>query len=231
MFERPLYLTVLTGFLVVLVTAAAAHAVFPRPLDPLIININAGALVLGVWGVRSILLGSDLPGMTVVDLALAVVILVLLATISARTLWLPEEGTQLRLLRRTRATGEGAATPAPLGGDDAATGVRAGARATRAPQRRGVHAGLPAPAPVTDVPRRSRTGDNPSATREHADSLLAQTPMPLAARCAAPTHRHLCVRSELATRRVPPALPMPGRRRWPRGHQAASHRRRCSSSC
>ncbi len=108
-FARPLYLKVLTVFLVVLVTAAAAYAVFLRPLDQLI--INAGALVLGVWGVRSILLGSSMSGMTVVDLALAVVILFLLVTISARTLWLLEEGSRLRLLRRTRAAP--GATPAP----------------------------------------------------------------------------------------------------------------------
>ena len=45
-FSRPLYLQVLTICLVLLVAAAAAYAVFLRPLDQLI--INAGALILGV---------------------------------------------------------------------------------------------------------------------------------------------------------------------------------------
>jgi hypothetical protein len=97
-FGRPLYLQVLTVCLVLLVTAAAAYAVFLRPLDQLI--INAGALILGVWGIRVILLGTSLVGLTAVDLALWTVILFLLVTITVRTLWLLEEGTGWRLLRR-----------------------------------------------------------------------------------------------------------------------------------
>ncbi|MGH2600140.1 MAG: hypothetical protein ACRDJ9_12240 [Dehalococcoidia bacterium] len=96
-FGRPLYLQVLTIFLVLLATAAAAYAVFLRPLDQLI--INAGALILGVWAIRVILLGSSLPGLTAVDLALWSVILFLLLTITVRTLWLLEEDSGWRLLR------------------------------------------------------------------------------------------------------------------------------------
>ncbi len=83
-FTRPLYLKVLTVLLVLLVTAAAAYAVFMRPLDQLV--INSGALVLGVWGIRSILLGTSVPGITSVDLALSVVILFLLAAITVRAM-------------------------------------------------------------------------------------------------------------------------------------------------
>ena len=106
-FSRPLYLQVLTVCLVLLVTAAAAYAVFLRPLDQLI--INAGALILGVWGIRAILLGTTVPGLTAVDLALWAVILFLLVTITVRTLWLLEEGTGWRVLRtlvRPRRDGE-----------------------------------------------------------------------------------------------------------------------------
>jgi hypothetical protein len=106
-FSRPLYLQVLTVCLVLLVTAAAAYAVFLRPLDQLI--INAGALILGVWGVRAILLGTTVPGLTAVDLALWTVILFLLVAITVRTLWLLEEGTGWRVLRtllRRRRQGE-----------------------------------------------------------------------------------------------------------------------------
>jgi hypothetical protein len=96
-FSRPLYLQVLTVFLVLLAAAAAAYAVFLRPLDQLI--INAGALILGVWGIRVILIGTTLPGLTALDLALWSVILFLLVTITVRTLWLLEEDSGWRLLR------------------------------------------------------------------------------------------------------------------------------------
>lgn len=96
-FERPLYLKVLTVLLVLLVSAAAAYAVFMRPLDQLI--INSGALVLGVWGIRSILLGTSVPGLTAVDLALSIVILFLLATITVRTLYLLEGNSAIGVIR------------------------------------------------------------------------------------------------------------------------------------
>jgi hypothetical protein len=115
-FSRPLYLQLLTVSLVLLITAAAAYAVFMR-LNQLV--INSGALVLGVWGIRSILLGSNVPGLTSVDLALSVVILFLLAAITARALMylqhrsgirvaLPRNGnrptpTRLALNRRERS--------------------------------------------------------------------------------------------------------------------------------
>ncbi len=96
-FGRPLYLQILTVCLVLLATAAAAYAVFLRPLDQLI--INAGALILGVWGIRVILLGTTQPGLTAVDLALWSVILFLLVAITLRTLWLLEEDSGWSLLR------------------------------------------------------------------------------------------------------------------------------------
>jgi len=82
---------------VLLVAAAAAYAVFLRPLDQLV--INAGALILGVWGIRAVLLGTTLPGLTAVDLALWSVILFLLLAITVRTLWLLEADTGWRPLR------------------------------------------------------------------------------------------------------------------------------------
>jgi hypothetical protein len=127
-FNRPLYLKVLTIFLVLLVTAAAAYAVFLRPLDQLI--INAGALILGVWGIRVILLGTTLPGLTAVDLSLWTVILFLLVTITVRTLWLLEEGSGWRLLRQLTAKkrkagprSTDATAPAQAQAEPAATGA------------------------------------------------------------------------------------------------------------
>lgn len=97
-FGRPPYLEILSLLLVLLVAAAAAFAVLMRPLDQLV--INSGALVLGVWGVRSILLGTGVPGLTMIDIALIVVILFLLVAIAFRTLWLLEEDAPVRVLRR-----------------------------------------------------------------------------------------------------------------------------------
>jgi hypothetical protein len=90
-FTRPGYLQILSVLLVVLVTAAAAYAVFMRPLDQLV--INAGALVLGVWGIRAILLGTSVPGITLVDVALSFVILFLLIAMSLRALHYMQEPT------------------------------------------------------------------------------------------------------------------------------------------
>lgn len=82
--ERPDYLKVLVVSVVLLIGAAASYAVFMRPFDQLI--INAGALVLGVWGARTMLLGSYPPDVTAVDTALTTIILLLLLSISFRVL-------------------------------------------------------------------------------------------------------------------------------------------------
>jgi hypothetical protein len=116
-FTRPGYLQILSVLLVVLVTAAAAYAVFMRPLDQLV--INAGALVLGVWGIRAILLGTSVPGITLVDLALSFVILFLLIAMSLRALHHMQEPTgwyfhQLLFWRHS------ATEPEPEAGDAAA---------------------------------------------------------------------------------------------------------------
>ena len=66
-----------------LVTAAAGYAVFIRPFNELI--VNAGALILGVWTVRSVLVPSTYSYFTAVDLSLSLVILFLLGAISTRT--------------------------------------------------------------------------------------------------------------------------------------------------
>lgn len=83
-FTRPLYLRVLVVLMVLLIATAATYAVFLRPFSDLI--INAGALVLGVWGVRSLLIGNLPPDVTAVDTALVAVIFFLLTTITARGL-------------------------------------------------------------------------------------------------------------------------------------------------
>jgi len=83
-FSRPFYLRVLIVLIVLLIAAAGAYALFMRPFDQLI--INAGALVLGVWGIRSLVLGSYPPDITAVDLALMLIIFLLLCGITLRAL-------------------------------------------------------------------------------------------------------------------------------------------------
>jgi ABC-type multidrug transport system fused ATPase/permease subunit len=101
-FERPIYLKILTLLLVLLVTAAAAFAVFMRPLSDLVTSV--GALVLGVWGVRSILVGTTaVPGQTAVDLSLSVVMLFLLMAITVRSFMFLDERSGLNIFRRVRS--------------------------------------------------------------------------------------------------------------------------------
>ena len=100
--QRLLYLQVLAVLLVVLIAAAAAYAVFMRPLHDLV--INSGALVLGVWGIRSILT----PGTayrTVVDMALSAVILFLLGAITFRALQFCYSHGELNLFGRPKPPG------------------------------------------------------------------------------------------------------------------------------
>lgn len=81
-FSRPLYLQILTILMVALVGMAGAYAVLLRPFDQLIVNV--GALVLGIWGVRSLLVGSYPPDSTAVDFVLSTIILLLLLAIGVR---------------------------------------------------------------------------------------------------------------------------------------------------
>jgi hypothetical protein len=113
-FERPLHARVIAVLLVILIAAAAAYAVFMRPLQELV--IGSGGLVLGVWGIRSILT----PGTayrTMVDLALSAVILFLLGAITVRALQHSyQKGRLHHLLRHPDAAADlSAQEPTPFG--------------------------------------------------------------------------------------------------------------------
>lgn len=99
-FERPPYLKALTVMLVLLIASAAAYSVFLRPLHDLV--VNSGALVLGVWGIRSILTPSNLYFITAIDLALSMVIIFLLGALTTRALLYVHDEADLGLLRRPR---------------------------------------------------------------------------------------------------------------------------------
>ena len=82
--SRPLYLQLLTVLLVLFVTVAALYGVVFRPFDQIVLTV--GGIVLGVWGVRSLLVGSYPADSTAVDLVLSSVILMLLMVIAVRGL-------------------------------------------------------------------------------------------------------------------------------------------------
>jgi len=97
-FDRPRYLRLLTVVLVLLIAAAAAYAVFLRPLQDLV--VNSGALVLGVWGIRAILTPGNLYYLTSIDVALSIVIIFLLGAITVRALVFIHDEGDLRVFRR-----------------------------------------------------------------------------------------------------------------------------------
>jgi hypothetical protein len=99
--HRPAWLPMLAVLLVALITAAAAIAVFLRPLLELVVGV--GSLVLGVWGVRSVLLPSSITYTTAVDLSLSVVLLFLLGAITVRSLVVLWDRNQLPRPGRSRA--------------------------------------------------------------------------------------------------------------------------------
>jgi FtsH-binding integral membrane protein len=67
---------ILTVLLLLLITVSALTAVAMRDVSDLIVGV--GSLVIGIWGVRSILVPQPIPVVTSVDLALSVVILFVL---------------------------------------------------------------------------------------------------------------------------------------------------------
>ena len=80
--QRPAYLKLLTVLLVALVAASAVFAMSLKALEDLLLGI--GGIILGVWGVRAIIVQTDLPDVTWVEIALALIILLLLLAVAVR---------------------------------------------------------------------------------------------------------------------------------------------------
>lgn len=81
-FLRPPYLAMLALLLVALIAGTGFYSVRSQPVRQLLLGV--GSLVLGIWGIRGILVPGTPPYITAVDLALSLVILFLLAGIIAR---------------------------------------------------------------------------------------------------------------------------------------------------
>ena len=101
--SRPLYLRILTVLLVLLISASSVLALSMRTLSELLLSI--GGIILGIWGVRAIVVQTTLPEVTIVDLMLAFVILLMLLTLSVRAArhFYSLSGFSLRLPRPPKA--------------------------------------------------------------------------------------------------------------------------------
>jgi hypothetical protein len=73
---------IVTIVLVILISASAIFALGLRTLHELVLGI--GGIILGIWGVRSVVVQTEIPDVTLIDLILAFVILVLLLALSIR---------------------------------------------------------------------------------------------------------------------------------------------------
>jgi hypothetical protein len=96
-FDRPDYLKVLSVLLVLLIAASGGIALATRSIDDLLLGV--GGLILGVWGIRSVLVNQPLPGISAVDLALTLVILFLLLGLAIRLTLHFHRHSELRLPR------------------------------------------------------------------------------------------------------------------------------------
>ena len=119
-FERPIHQQILSVLLILLIAVSAILAVAMRSITDLLIGI--GSLILGVWGVRSVLVPDTLSVVSSVDLALSVIILfVLLGTVAARRVSVSSAkriatGAAAMEMRRGCRGDRSAVTPAPSSG-------------------------------------------------------------------------------------------------------------------
>jgi hypothetical protein len=111
--DRPVYLRVQVVLVVALVAAGAAYAVALRPFADQF--ANAGGLLVGVWGIRSLLLGTLPPYATAVDGVLTAVLLLLLEAVAVRALYHLHDRAGLRVLPRPRRGRRGGGVPVPPG--------------------------------------------------------------------------------------------------------------------
>jgi hypothetical protein len=80
--SRPTYLQVLTILLVMLIGISGILALLTRSIDDLLLGV--GGLILGVWGIRSVMVPQPLPTLSIVDTSLSGVILILLIGLALR---------------------------------------------------------------------------------------------------------------------------------------------------
>lgn len=82
-FRRPLYLRVLAALLPLLVALSTGLSLVTRNVNDLLIGV--GSLVIGIWGVRAVLVPSGYPVVTTIDLSLSMIILLMLLALAIRS--------------------------------------------------------------------------------------------------------------------------------------------------
>lgn len=97
-FSRPIYLQILTVLLVLLIGISGLLALLTRSIDDLLLGI--GGLILGVWGIRSVMVPQPLPTLSLVDLSLSAVILLLLMGLAIRAAIHFHQLSELHLVER-----------------------------------------------------------------------------------------------------------------------------------
>jgi hypothetical protein len=130
-FERPAYLKVLVVLVIVLVASGAFYATWLNSLGELL--TKTGALILGVWGVRSLLLSPYPPHSTAVDALLTLVIFFVLAAVLIRVLYQLHDRAGLSVLPRASRSWRGTA---PGAAPDTGPPHRPAAPGRRGPARR-----------------------------------------------------------------------------------------------
>jgi len=110
--ERPRYLRILSVLLVILISASGVFALSLRSLPELVLGI--GGIILGIWGVRSVVVQSPLPDVTLIDLVLGFVMVFLMLVLAIRAAryffvqsGLAARGHRRRREMRRRVTGDG----------------------------------------------------------------------------------------------------------------------------
>jgi hypothetical protein len=83
-FARPDYMKILAVVLIALIAVSGAMGLAMRAIDDLVLSI--GGIILGVWGIRTILINQPLPGVSAIDVALSFVILFLLLGLMLRVI-------------------------------------------------------------------------------------------------------------------------------------------------
>ena len=81
-FERPVFLQIVVFMVVVLTVAVAIFTMLTRPFDQLV--INAGAVILGIFGARSLVLQGFPADVTLIDTVFAMVVLYNLLVLTFR---------------------------------------------------------------------------------------------------------------------------------------------------
>ena len=82
--NRPAYLKLVVIFVAFLTFALALFTMITRPFDQLV--LNAGALILGVWGARTLVLGGYPPDVTLIDTFLTATVLFMLLGLTVRSI-------------------------------------------------------------------------------------------------------------------------------------------------